>query len=84
MPDLLLLLPELGRLVTLAGAGVLAVQPLGFEDTEVFRAEIDFNPDWFPVRRFKLAARLALPPMGGLKLQAEAGAPAAAPGLRIW
>ncbi|MDB5099993.1 MAG: glycoside hydrolase, family 38 [Cyanobacteria bacterium RYN_339] len=68
--------------VTLTGPGVLAVQALGQEDTEVFRAEIDFNPDWFPVRRFKLAARLALPALGGTQLQAVAGSPAMATGVR--
>lgn len=53
------------------------------EDTDVFRAEIDFNPDWFPVRRFRVAARVALPAAGGVVLRAEAAerlgaAPAAA------
>jgi hypothetical protein len=40
------------------------------EDTEVFRAEIDFNPDWFPVRRHRLAVWVALPATGGLVLRA--------------
>ena len=49
-------------------------------DTEVFRAEIDFNPDWFPVRRFRVAACLALPAAGGVRLRAvAAAAPQAAP-----
>ncbi|MFN3432480.1 MAG: glycosyl hydrolase-related protein, partial [Candidatus Sericytochromatia bacterium] len=52
------------------------------EDTEVFRAEVDFNPDWFPVRRYVGAARVALPAAGGVTLKAVPGAPAA-PSLTI-
>ncbi len=49
-------------------------------DTEVFRAEIDFNPDWFPVRRFRVAVRVALPAAGGVLLRAVAAdAPPVAP-----
>lgn len=55
------------------------------EDTEVFRAEIDFNPDWFKVRRYSLAARVELPATGGLKLRAvdAAGVAMPAPGLTV-
>lgn len=56
--------------ITLAGEGLLEVQALGSEDTETFRAEIDFNPDWFSVRRFRLAARVVLPGLGGATLKA--------------
>lgn len=47
------------------------------EDTEVFRAEVDFNPDWFPVRLYVASAKVALPAAGGVTLKAVAGAPAA-------
>ncbi|HEY9723078.1 MAG TPA: hypothetical protein V6D47_13800, partial [Oscillatoriaceae cyanobacterium] len=68
--------PESIRMLDDAGAEVpLVVRDR--EDTEVFCAEIDFNPDWHPIRRFKLAARLTLPAFGGRRFLAQAGAPAA-------
>lgn len=69
--------PEAIALLDPAGETLPQVS-LEVADTEVFRAEIDFNPDWFPVRRFRVAVRLALPPAGGVVLRAV-GAPTAAP-----
>jgi mannosylglycerate hydrolase len=56
--------------ISLEGVGLLEVISLGHADTEVFCAEIDFNPDWFAVRRFRLALRVKLPGMGGIQLDA--------------
>lgn len=68
--------PESIHLVTADGRAVPTVVNR-IEDTEVFRAEVDFNPDWFPVRRFFIAAKVAMPAAGGVKLKAVPGAPAA-------
>jgi hypothetical protein len=68
--------PETIHLVDAEGRAVPTVLTRT-EDTEVFRAEVDFNPDWFPVRRFVVSAQVALGAVGGLKLKAVAGAPAA-------
>jgi hypothetical protein len=68
--------PETIHLVDAAGRPVPTVLTRT-EDTEVFRAEVDFNPDWFPVRRFVVSAQVALDAVGGLKLKAEPGAAAA-------
>lgn len=68
--------------VTLEGAS--AVHQLAVTDLEVFRAEIDFNPDWFKVRRFRVAAKVALPALGGVQLKAVAAeaAPVAPAGVK--
>lgn len=71
-------LAEAPEQVALAGpdGARVPVAVLAVEDTEVFRAEIDLTPDWFPVRRFRLAARLVLPASACVRLQAVAEAPA--------
>lgn len=57
---------------------------LGYEDLEVFEAELDLVPDWFKVRRFTLETRASLPALGSVTLQArpaEAVAPPEPPAL---
>ncbi|MEB3224045.1 MAG: glycosyl hydrolase-related protein [Candidatus Sericytochromatia bacterium] len=63
--------PAAIRLVDAEGREVPCV-PLAVEDGPRFAAEPDLLPDWYPARRFRVAASVRLAALGGIALQAEA------------